>query len=216
MMKRIVIGLVAVLLTGLGVQASEAQSPLFPNRAPRFSTWLVRAFDACTPAGLTVTAPANLPTGGCFASLSDPFPPPLGSNPLGATMKLGKLDVSRFPGLAGGQGRVKLFMTGLQNGQKVKVRLSVRTTRAGVTTKHPSKTSALVTFADTIFECGNQLSNCFVANARGVVLGTESLQDCLTQSSQPKGLASHNLEILSAEVVNCDDGNVVARAGILN
>ncbi len=131
-------------------------------------------------------------------------------------MKIGRLDVRRFPGLAGGQGRVKLFMTGLQNGQKVKVRLTVRTTRAGVTTKHPPKTNALVTFADTTFECGNQISGCFVANGRGVVLGTQDIQSCLTQSSQPKGLASHNLEILSAEVVNCDDGFVVARPGILN
>lgn len=214
-MKKRFAGICLAVLFGVAPVASLAQHPFFPKRAPRFSSWLVRAFDLCTPSGLTVTT-ANLPSSGCLATTpSDPFPPPIGTNPLGAPMKLGKLDVRRFP-LAGGQGRVKLFMTGLQNGQKVKVRLTVRTTRAGVNTKHPPKTNALVTFADTIFECGNQISGCFVANARGVVLGKQTIDSCLTQSSQPKGLASHNLEVIAAEVVNCDTGNVVARPGILN
>lgn len=214
-MKKGFIGFGALVVVTAVPLASFAQHPFFPNRAPQFSSWLVRAFDPCTPSGLTVTSP-NLPTSGCLATQpSDPFPPPLGTNSLGAPMKLGKLDVRRFP-FSGGQGRVKLFMTGLQNGQKVKVRLTVRTTRNGVNTKHPPKSNALVTFADTTFECGNQNAGCFVANARGVVIGAQTIDSCLTQSAQPKGLASHNLEVIAAEVVNCDDGNVVARPGVLN
>lgn len=187
----------------------------FPTRAIRYSTWLARAFDSCTPSGLTVVSPSNLPSAGCFAAHSDPLPPPAGSNPVGATMTFGRLDVRRFPA-TGGQGKVKLLAFGMQNGQRVKVRLTLRTTRSGVNTKNPTKSNQLVTFQDVTVDCPIGPANCFIANPRGVVLGTMNLDACLTQNTQPIGLARQNVEILSAEVVNCDDGNVVARPGILN
>ncbi len=187
----------------------------FPTRAIRYSTWLARAFDSCTPSGLTVVSPANLPSAGCFATQSDPLPPPAGLNPVGATMKFGRLDVRRFPG-TGGQGKVKLLAFGMQNGQRVKVRLTLRTTRSGVSTKNPTKSNALVTFQDVTVDCPIGPANCFIANPRGVVLGTMQLDQCLSQNSLPTGLARQNVEILGAEVINCDDGNVVARPGILN
>ncbi|MCX8073407.1 MAG: hypothetical protein N3C12_13290 [Candidatus Binatia bacterium] len=193
----------------------SAQVSGFPTRAIRYSTWLARAFDSCTPSGLTVVSPSNLPATGCFATHSDPLPPPGGTNPVGASMTFGRLDVRRFPA-TGGQGKVKLLAFGMQNGQRVKVRLTLRTTRSGVTTKNPSGSNKLVTFQDTTVDCPIGPSNCFIANPRGVVLGTILLDQCLTQNSQPPGLARQNVEILSAEVVNCDDGNVVARPGILN
>jgi hypothetical protein len=201
---------VAIVAVGSVAQAQTG----FPTKAIKFSSWLARGFDSCTPGGLTVTS-SNLPSSGCFAVHSDPLPPPAGSNPLGATMKFGRLDVRRFPA-TGGQGKVKLLMFGLQNGQRVKVRLTLRTTRSGITTKHPPNKSALVTFQDTVVECKLSAANCFTANPRGVVLGTQTLDQCLTQSGLPTGLAKENVEILGAEVVNCDDGNVVARPGILN
>jgi len=212
-MKKAVIG----VLAGVGIMAvgsvAHAQTG-FPTRAIKFSSWLARAFDSCTPGGLTVTT-SNLPSSGCLAVHSDPLPPPAGSNPVGAPMKFGRLDVRRFPA-TGGQGKVKLLMFGLQNGQRVKVRLTVRTTRSGITTKHPPKTNALVTFQDTVVECKLSAANCFTANPRGVVLGTQTLDQCFVQTGLPTGLAGQNVEILSAEVVNCDDGFVVARPGILN
>lgn len=190
-----------------------AQVTGFPTRAVRYSTWLARAFDGCTPSGLTVVSPTNLPTTGCFAAHSDPLPPP---NLVGAPMKFGRLDVRRFP-ITGGQGKVKLLMKGLQNGQRVKVRLTLRTTRSGVGTKNPTKSSQLVTFQDVTVDCPvGPSTNCFIANPRGVVLGSVALDACLTQNSQPTGLARQNVEILDAEVINCDDNNVVARPGILN
>ncbi|GIW45846.1 MAG: hypothetical protein KatS3mg077_3128 [Candidatus Binatia bacterium] len=195
--------------------AAYAQVSGFPTRAVRYSTWLARAFDGCTPSGLTVVSPSNLPSTGCFAAHSDPLPPPAGTNPVGAPMKFGRLDVRRFPA-TGGQGKVKLLMTGLQNGQRVKVRLTLRTTRSGVGTKNPTKSNQLVTFQDVTVDCPVGPSNCFIANPRGVVLGNVALDACLTQNSQPTGLARQNVEILDAEVINCDDNNVVARPGILN
>ncbi len=130
-------------------------------------------------------------------------------------MTFGRLDVRRFPG-TGGQGKVKLLAFGMQNGQRVKVRLTLRTTRSGVGTKNPTKSNQLVTFQDVTVDCPVGPTNCFVANPRGVVLGSILLDQCLSQNSQPTGLAKQNVEILDAEVVNCDDGNVVARPGILN
>ncbi|GBD25146.1 hypothetical protein HRbin30_00461 [bacterium HR30] len=199
----------------LGSGVAYAQVTGFPTKAIRYSTWLARAFDSCTPSGLTVVSPTNLPSGGCFATQSDPLPPPGGSNPAGATMTFGRLDVRRFPG-TGGQGKVKLLAFGMQNGQRVKVRLTLRTTRSGVGTKNPTKSNQLVTFQDVTVDCPVGPTNCFVANPRGVVLGSILLDQCLSQNSQPTGLAKQNVEILDAEVVNCDDGNVVARPGILN
>jgi hypothetical protein len=206
--------LASVAIVAVG-SVAQAQQTGFPIKAIKFSTWLARAFDSCTPAGLTVLS-TELPSSGCLAAHSDPLPPPGGFNSLGTLMNFGRLEVRRFP-MTGGQGKVKLVMSGLKSGRHVKLRLTLRTTRSGIPTKHPPNPSgALVTFQDTVVECKLDATNCFTANARGTVLGIQTLDQCLTQSGLPTGLAKENVEILGAEVVNCDDNNVLARAGILN
>jgi hypothetical protein len=128
-------------------------------------------------------------------------------------MKHAKLVVRRF---GNGEGRIRLFGRGFQSGQRLKVRLTLRTTRSGVLTKHPPSTNSTVTFSDTTVDCDNASPNCFVANAIGVVAGSQSLAGCLTSNGQSAQLAKQNVQIVNAELVNCDTGAVVAVPGILN
>jgi hypothetical protein len=205
--------LVAALgFLGLAVHPSWAVDARFPTKALNFTTWMVRAFNQCTPSGLTVIT-SNLPSTGCPAVVSDDIPP---GDPLGATMQNAKLQVRRFPGYTGGDGRIKVTGKGFQAGQRIKVRLTFRTTRSQVATKHPPSTNNSVTFSDTTIECGVGPGNCFVARSSGVLVGTQTLSACLTQNGQGTGLARENVQIIAASLVNCDTGDTVAVPGILN
>jgi hypothetical protein len=131
-------------------------------------------------------------------------------------MKSAKLQVRRFPGAAGGEGRIKVVGKGFQPGQRILVRLTLRTTRSAISTKHPPNTSNTVTFGDTTIDCGVGPSNCFVARSNGALVGTQTLAACLTQNSQSANLARENVQIVEASLVNCDTGNTVAVPGIFN
>lgn len=185
----------------------------FPTKARTYRTFFVRAFDQCVPSGVTVIG-AGVPTSGCVAATSVNDAPPPG-DPLGATMSFARLIVKRYP-FTGGQGRVQLFGKGFQPGQRIKVGLTLRTTRSALTTKNPTGTNQTVTFADVSITCGNHNSGCFVANSRGAIAGNQLLTDCLVQNSQASGLAAENVEILDASLINCDTNKTVAIPGILN
>ncbi len=210
---RVAMGATAVGLAGflMTVQPVFAQAP-FTTRAPEYRTWLVRAMDQCTPAGLSVLTPGS-PAAGCLQQnvTTDAGYP---ADPMGATMKLGRLIVSRS---AAGKGRITLFGTGFQGGQRVKVRLTLRTTKKNQSTHHPFGLNS-VTFADVTVECGNNtFTGCYVAGATGVIAGSMSLRDCLTNNGDSAGLASGSVEILDAALVNCDGAmKVIAVPGILN
>lgn len=192
-----------------GIQSAQAADVRFPTKAQTYTTWMVRAFNQCTPSGLTVTS-AGFPTAGCVATASDLLPP---GNPLGATMNFAKLVVRKF---GASEGRVRVYGRGFQAGQRIKVRLTLRTTRSGVFTKHPPSVNNTVTFADQAVDCDNASPNCFVANAGGVLAGSQALSACLTANSLSNKLAGENVQIVNAELVNCDTGNVVAVPGIFN
>lgn len=207
---RMVMGATAVGLAGflMAVQPVFGQDAKFPLRAPYYLTWLVRAMDPCTPGGLTVLSGGGA---GCLqanVTTDDGFP----GDPSGATLKLGRLYVRAI----GGYGRVTLFGTGFQPGQRVKVRLSLRTTKKNQATHHPLGLNN-VTFTDKTIECGNNaFTGCYVATAGGVIAGSVKLSDCLTSNGDSAVLASGNVQILDSALVNCDNGKVLAVPGILN
>lgn len=208
--------LATVAFGGMAVVVAStafAADSRFPTKARTYSVFMTRAFDSCTPAGLSVVA-TGLPGSGCIAvnTITDAPPP---TDPLGSTMAFSRLIVKRYPS-AGGQGRIRFFGRGFQPGQRVQVQLTLRTTRSGQTTKNPTGSGKTVTFADVTILCGNQSMNSFVANARGVAAGNQLLTDCLAQNAQPIGLAAENVEILSSALVNHDTGKVLAIPGIFN
>jgi len=187
-------GLASVLVFAA---TANAQAPLFPNVARNYSVWLVRAYDACTPGTLTVTS-AGLPSQGCLTTattVDDQM-----------TMQFAKLVVTK------NSGKIKVIGRGLTPGGRIKVQLGVRTTRNGISTKNPPGTKR-VTFQDTTVVCGPPPFGFIAVWPSGNLGGTINLSDCL----QPyPGLATGNIEIIDAALVNADNGNkVFARPGIM-
>ncbi len=212
-MRKLVVAIVAGCLgSALAAQPSSAADIRFPTKARTYTAWMVRAFDQCIPSGTTVVG-LGLPSVGCIATVSDPLPP---GAPLGATMNFAKLTLRRFPGSFGGDGRIKLTGRGFQGGQRVSVRLTLRTTRSGVATLHPPTSNSTVTFVDTTIDCGNQSANCFVARQNGAIAGSQTLKDCLVRNGEQPGLTRENLQVIDAALINCDTGLTVAVPGILN
>jgi hypothetical protein len=211
-MRKIVVAMALCAVSVVSARAVFAADARFPQRAKIYSTFMVRAFDSCTPSILSVISQPTLPASGCQAAISDDVPP---TDPLGATMRWAKLTVRRFrPGP--GNGRVTIVGKGFQSGQRVKVRLTLRTTRSGIQIKHPPAVNQSVTFADTTIDCGNVSAGCFVARATGALGGKQDLADCLTQNGEPTGLGGENIAIIAASLVNCDTGNTIAVPGTLN
>lgn len=198
----------------IGARTTHAATASFPTKARDFRSWMVRAYDQCSPSGLSITGfgPSN---GACLAanSTTDNQPP---ADALGATMTFSRLVVRRFPALNAGQGKIKLFGRGFQSGQRVKVRLTLRSTRIVTATKHPPAGNQKVTFADVTITCGNQNAGCFVGRPSGTISGSQLLSDCLTANGQSTGLAGQNVQIVDAALVNCDTNKVFAVPGILN
>jgi len=201
MRKRKFLGLGGAVLSSMLLIVSHeaaAQTVQFPKVARSFSASLVRAFDPCTPGGLTVTSP-QLPSSGCLttASIVDDQ----------MTMDFGKVRIAR------GSGKIKLFGRGMVPGGRVKVQLTVRVTKNGVNTKHPPKTNARVTFADQSVICGPPPFGFVIVYPTGVLGASINLSDCLAPYP---GLATGNIEIVDIALVNADNGNkVFARPGVL-
>ncbi|MCX8073409.1 MAG: hypothetical protein N3C12_13300 [Candidatus Binatia bacterium] len=183
------------LLLGGGSAWAQAQFPLV---ARSFSAWLVRAFDPCTPGGLTVVSP-GLPAQGCLttASVVDDQ----------MKMDFGKVRILK------GSGKIKVFGRGMTPGGRVKVQLTLRVTKLGVNTKNPSKTNARVTFADQVVTCGPPPFGFVIVYPTGALGASIDLADCLAPYP---GLATGNIEIEEVALVNVDNGNkVFARPGVL-
>ena len=209
MMQRVLggIGIAVAGVIGLlgAVQPAGATVP-FPTKASTYSTWLARAMDECNSATVSVLT-AGLPTSGCLQanSVTDDNVSP------GATMKFARLIVSRT---VNHKGRVRLFGRGFYAGQRMKVQLTLRVTKTGVSTPGGAKS---ITFQDITVACGNSpVTGCFTANLSGNVAGSMSLLDCMTENTEPTGLASGNVQILDSALLNCDTGKVLATPGILN
>ena len=201
MRKRKLLGLGGAVLISmilLARQDAAAQTVQFPQVARSFSAWLVRAFDPCTPSGLSVTSP-QLPSAGCLTSASvvdDQM-----------TMDFGKVRIDR------GSGKIKLFGRGMVPGGRVKVQLTVRVTKEPVLTKHPPKSNARVTFADQTVVCGPPPFGFVIVYPTGVLGASIDLANCLAPYP---GLATGNIEIIDVALVNADNGNkVFARPGVL-
>ena len=174
----------------------------YPHQANSYGTWMVRAMDECAPSGMSVVGQPACPQANV---ITDDEPG------AGATMRVARLTVRKLRTT----GKVTLYGAGFKPGQRVAVSLMLRTSKAGQTTKHPPQTGQRITFADVAISCGNGFGGCFVAGNGGAIAASQNLSDCLTQNGLPASLASTNVEILDAALVNCDTGKIFARPGIL-
>jgi len=167
----------------------------FPKLARGFGSWMVRAMDQCSPSTLSVTTP-GLPTGGC---------PPTNTvtdDTLGLNFM--KLRIAQHGGIS-------LFGTGMTLGDALRVRITLRVTKTGMTTKHPPGTNQTVTFVDQTIDCP-KTPDAFLVRPNGSVAGRTDLGACLAPAS---GLAVGNLEILDVSLVNVMNGRIVAVPGLL-
>ena len=181
----------------LGGRGFAAPPPIpFPTSARGYAAWMARAFDECNPATVSVVG-ANLPAAGCVAASTD--------NSM--TMTFARLIVSARTG------SVLVYGRGMPSGARVRVNLTLRTTRHNLLTKHPSGVNS-VTFQDTVASCPNPSTSPFGYTVRpnGALLGVSKLNSCLGPNS---GLAMGNVEIIDAALVNIDSGKTFAHPGLV-
>lgn len=193
----IVGGLASLSLSDVGVAQAL---PSYPKKAPAFDTWMGRAYDSCTPSGLTVVSPTNVPNTGCLSvnTVTDNALP----------LNFARLRVAK-------SGKIRLYARGLTFGDSVRVRLNMRVTRQGVSTKNPTKSNATVTFADVTVDCP-AAPNAFVVRPNGSIVGVTDLNACLTPyPNLGGGTGKNNIEVLGASLVNVANGKELARSGVL-
>jgi hypothetical protein len=169
----------------------------FPKVTRNYSATLARAMDECIPSGLSVIG-SGLPTTGCVATnlVTDDQ----------MTFDAAKIEIRAK------SGRIKVSGRGFPLGARVRLQLLVRVTKDGMLTKHPPSTNQRVTFSDQTLLCGPSPFG-FVTSARGILAGTTDLSTCVAPNG---GLASGNIEVLEAALVNVDNSDrVFARPGIL-
>ncbi|GBD25147.1 hypothetical protein HRbin30_00462 [bacterium HR30] len=198
---RLVVPLVMVSFVGVLASTVGAQTlPSYPKKAPAFDTWMARAYDSCTPSGLTVVSPTNVPNTGCLSSnsVTDSVLP----------YNFARLRVAK-------SGKIRLYARGLTFGESVRVRLNLRVTRQGVSTKNPTKSSTTVTFADVTVDCPAS-PNAFVVRPNGAIVGATDLNSCLQPyPNLGGGAGTNNIEVLGASLINVATGKEFARAGVL-
>ncbi|MBI3784118.1 MAG: hypothetical protein HY270_12035 [Deltaproteobacteria bacterium] len=188
---------VGALVAGVVWSGSAQAVQPFPTVTRDFNAWMVRAYDQCMPGMMSVVG-SGLPGSGCLAVNT--------TTDSTITMNSAKIAVRKITG------KVAMFGFGFQAGARVKVQLTLRVTKFGQTVKHPPGTNKFVTFADTTVQCGTTPFG-FVANARGTIAASVSLSTCLGPNF---GLATGNIEIIDAALVNNDTGLVFAHPGILH
>jgi hypothetical protein len=188
-------GLVALLASSAGAQTL----PNYPKKARAYDTWMARAFDSCTPGGLTVTS-TNVPSSGCLStnSVTDSALP----------YNFARMRVSKT-------GKIRVYGRGFTFGESVRVRLVLRVTRQGVATKHPPKSKATVTFADVTVDCP-AAPNAFVVRPNGAIIGATDLNTCLAPNNNlGGGTGVNNIEVIGASLVNVANGKELARSGVV-
>ncbi len=193
-------GIVAAL--GMIVVPSANAQVAFPKRAKQVKFWLARAMDPCTPGSLSVLG-AGVPGTGCFQTntVTDGT----------TTMRYGKIVIGK-------NGRIALSGAGFTFGDVFRVRLQLRITKQGLTTKNPTGSNKNVTFADQAVDCPPSPS-AFTVRPNGSIATHTDLATCLAPYSGLAGGATaaqpNNIEIVDASLVSVLTGKIIARPGIL-
>ena len=189
---------VGVIVAGAAFASAAFAQPSFPTVTRNYNVWMARAMDQCSPSGLTVQGVSGV--GACIQAN-------VATDSL-MTMNSARLVVNRRTG--------KLIVTGhgMTPGGRVLVQLVLRTTRNGLTVKHPPLSNQRATFVDTTIQCPGMAPFGFTVRSNGVLSGQDTLVNCLGPAQA--GLASGNIEIIDAALLNHDNGDkVFAHPGLL-
>ncbi len=197
--------LLVAALTAMAFMAQWAGAATvpYPRFAHAYTIWFARAMDQCVPANdgpgptVTVVGP-NLPVTGCLQANS-------------TTDNLITMNFARL--LINEHGRIGLLGAGLPFGARVKLRLTLRNTNKTAHTKHPPGSNKSVTFEDLTVTCPNTLFG-FPVRSNGVVVGITSLATCVG-ADFGEVTPGANVEVLNAELLNADTGQVFAVPGIV-
>ncbi len=191
----------AALLALVAAQARAQGTP--PVKAKTYSINFARAFDACVGPGVTLVNPsnvgacsqANLVTDGTVTAINT------------ASLKIG---VSASKGVS-----LKLKGKGIVPSVKVGLQMTLRTSNGSTASPAPPNK----TYNDETFVCGttdgDTCEHYFAVDTNGKLSAKQTLKDCLDRNDLPDVLASGNIEILDAKLINCDTGKVIATAGVL-
>ena len=197
-----VVGMAAAALLALVVAQAQAQITGVPVKAKTYSVNFARAFDACTGSFVTVVSPGSV--GACTPanSITDSTVAAINT----ASLKIG-VNAKNGPKLG-------LKAKGIApTTTKIGLRLTLRTSNA------QGSPTGSKTYQDETVICGDMAGGTcgrfFVVEANGKVSGKETLKDCLDKNNLPETLASGNIELLDAALLNCDTGKVIAVPGLL-
>jgi hypothetical protein len=182
-----------VLLLGVPARSPAAQAP-FPKTAKGVTFWMARAFDQCSPSGMSVTGPGYRGDA-CLSSNTAT------DNTL--TMNSAKVRITT-------RGRIKVLAKGFTFGDILRVRLTLRVTRNNLTVKHPPATGQNATFQDQTVDCPGS-PDAFTVRPNGAIAASTDLAACLPNS----GLAFGNIEVIDASLVNAMTGKEVAKPGLV-
>jgi len=187
----------AALLNGdngdkvFAVPGNVTRNSGFVQRGLGLATWMARAMDECTAPTVTVTT-LNLPASACLQS----------NTVTDSTLSLNSLRL-----LVTQTGRMRLYGRGMALGDALRLRVTLRDTRTGITTNLGTEN---VTFSDVVVDCP-KAPDAFVVGTLGTLLGTTALSACLGPNA---GLAQGDVEILDASVVNVINGDTFAVPGL--
>lgn len=188
----VVMAALGVLSLGGFAHSATAQVP-FPLRARSVSFWMARAFDQCSPSGLTVQ---GTPGSACLSSNT--------ATDNSLTMNFAKVRITK-------RGRIGIFAAGFTFGDILRVRLTLRVSQNNKTVKHPAGTGVRVTYQDQTIDCPASPS-AFTVRPNGSVATSTDLAACLGANN---ALAFGNIEVIDAALVNAMSGQEVARPGFV-
>ncbi len=196
--------IVGAALLALFAAQAQAQVTGVPAKAKTYNVNFARAFDECVGPFVTVVNPGSV--GGCTATNST-------TDATVATIDSASLKIAVN---AKNGPKMKLKAKGIApTTTKIGLVLTLRTTNAATSTPPPPAK----TYQDETIVCGEtEGGTCgrfFAVDAKGKVSGNETLKDCLDKNDLPETLASGNIELLDATLINCDTGKDIAKAGLL-
>lgn len=195
------VGIAVTALLALFVTQTWAQVSV-PVKAKTYNVNFARAMDECVGPGVTIVSPGNV--GACLQAntLTDSTVAKMDT----ASLKIA-VNAKKGP-------TMKLKGKGIAPaGTKIGLQLTLRTTNAA------GSPSGAKTYNDETITCGDTdgdvCEHFFTVDTEGKLSGKQTLKDCLDKNDLPETLASGNIELLDAALINCDTGKDIAKAGLL-
>ena len=188
----------SVLLYASGAQAATAS---FPEKAPQYTVWFVRAFDECT-SGVTIVNPGSVQA----------CPQTNATTDATNTMTFAKLKVSKS-GRTDTQ--LKIVGKGFSPTAQIGLQLTLRVSNSLTASPAP----ATKTYQDETIVCGpvtgGTCGRYFQPISNGKINAKDLLNACLAGNNLSGNLGSGNMEVVDAALIDCTTGKAIGVPGVL-